>query len=117
MPAAKAANGAAAGDDAVVVGVTPTHEVAWHSKASGEEVLRELGTSLDGLSSEEAVKRLAQYGPNALTPPKKPGACGGPRVLVCATDLGWGVDSPGWDGFHHRSKNWGERHTAPCSSR
>lgn len=38
-----------------------------------EEVLRDLETSEAGLSEEEAAARLDLYGPNALTPPKKPG--------------------------------------------
>ncbi|KAG1666905.1 hypothetical protein FOA52_005965 [Chlamydomonas sp. UWO 241] len=47
-------------------------EIAWHSMATADDVMRELGTSKEGLSPEEAVKRLAQFGPNALTPAKKP---------------------------------------------
>ena len=49
-------------------------EIAWHSLAEGE-VLQLIGLqSLEqGLTSSEASKRLAQYGRNALTPPKKPG--------------------------------------------
>ena len=46
-------------------------ETAWHSIPDGESVLKELGSSQEGLSSADAAARLAQYGPNALTPPKK----------------------------------------------
>lgn len=35
-------------------------EVAWHSVATPEEVLQALQSSKEGLSSEEAEKRLAQ---------------------------------------------------------
>jgi len=37
----------------------------WHSQ-SAEEVLAEFGTTADGLSSQEAVRRLANSGPNEL---------------------------------------------------
>jgi len=37
----------------------------WHAKTD-EEALEALGTSRNGLSSEEAESRLAQYGPNRL---------------------------------------------------
>ncbi|MFQ6095368.1 MAG: cation-translocating P-type ATPase, partial [Candidatus Bathyarchaeia archaeon] len=37
----------------------------WHAK-SREEVLQALETSIDGLSSEEAKRRLEKYGPNKL---------------------------------------------------
>jgi hypothetical protein len=48
-------------------------ETAWHSYPSAKEVLAELGSSENGLSASEAESRLARYGRNALTPPKKPG--------------------------------------------
>lgn len=35
-------------------------EVAWHSVATPEEVLQALQSSKEGLSSEEAAKRLAE---------------------------------------------------------
>ncbi|HSG66740.1 MAG TPA: cation-translocating P-type ATPase [Gammaproteobacteria bacterium] len=38
---------------------------AWHAIA-GDEVLRELGTSRDGLTDEEAASRLMRYGRNEL---------------------------------------------------
>lgn len=41
--------------------VKPFHEVPWHSIASTEKILEQLGTSLDGLSPEEATKRLQEY--------------------------------------------------------
>eukprot|EP00882_Tetradesmus_deserticola_P017108 GHRQ01018309.1.p1 GENE.GHRQ01018309.1~~GHRQ01018309.1.p1 ORF type:complete len:335 (+),score=141.09 GHRQ01018309.1:240-1244(+) len=44
----------------------------WHSLAA-DQVLKELSTSENGLSSQEAAERLKRYGPNALTPAKKPG--------------------------------------------
>ena len=39
---------------------------------SKEEVLQELHTSPDGLTTEEATKRLAEYGPNKLKEAEKP---------------------------------------------
>jgi hypothetical protein len=45
------------GTDAVV-DVTPTHEVAWHAIADTDAILKQMQTSLDGLSSEEAARRL-----------------------------------------------------------
>jgi hypothetical protein len=47
----------AAGAAETAIGVAPT---AWHAMASGDAVLRELGSSMAGLSSEEAAKRLQQ---------------------------------------------------------
>ena len=49
-------------------------DTAFHALTS-EEVLATIGLSSleQGLTSAEAAKRLAQYGKNALTPPKKPG--------------------------------------------
>lgn len=41
-------------------------------RMSVEETLKETGSSLEGLSSEEAAKRLAQYGPNRLKEAPKP---------------------------------------------
>lgn len=41
-------------------------------KRPSEEVLESLSTSSDGLSDEEAKKRLEQYGPNKLKEAKKP---------------------------------------------
>ncbi len=38
---------------------------AWHTQRI-EEVLRELGTNPQGLSEQEAARRLAEYGPNQL---------------------------------------------------
>ena len=42
----------------------------WHQK-DVNEVIEELGTSLKGISSEEAQKRLLEYGPNELTEKEK----------------------------------------------
>ena len=42
----------------------------WH-KQDIEKVFSELGTSAHGLSSEEASKRLAKFGPNELKEVKK----------------------------------------------
>lgn len=39
--------------------------IQWHAKKV-EEVLKALNTSINGLSSEEAERRLKQYGPNKL---------------------------------------------------
>jgi len=38
----------------------------WHT-LSTDEVLAKLQSSLDGLTNEEAARRLAEYGPNELT--------------------------------------------------
>jgi magnesium-transporting ATPase (P-type) len=46
--------------------------VAWHS-LEVEEVASRLLSSAEGLSVEEAQGRLARYGPNRLSPPKKRG--------------------------------------------
>lgn len=48
-------------------------EMAWHSVPDAAGVLKELDSSVEGLTPEEAEARLAKYGRNALTPPKKPG--------------------------------------------
>jgi Ca2+-transporting ATPase len=42
-----------------------TKGTAWHSQ-SAEEVLAQLASSANGLSTDEAAKRLATYGPNEL---------------------------------------------------
>lgn len=42
----------------------------WHQKTV-EDVIEELNTSLKGVSSEDAQKRLQEYGPNALKEKKK----------------------------------------------
>ena len=42
----------------------------WHA-LDLQELLTLLGTGRNGLSQEEAQKRLRQYGPNSLPPPKK----------------------------------------------
>ena len=42
-------------------------DLAGAAKLSTEEVLSRLASSLQGLSSAEAVLRLRQYGPNALS--------------------------------------------------
>ena len=44
--------------------------MGWHQKTV-EDVIKELKTSLKGISSEEAQKRLLEYGPNELTEKKK----------------------------------------------
>ncbi|MEM0337692.1 MAG: calcium-translocating P-type ATPase, PMCA-type [Candidatus Caldarchaeum sp.] len=50
---------------------TVVEEVNWHS-LSVEEVVARLGTDpVNGLSSEEAQRRLKIFGPNELEPPKK----------------------------------------------
>ena len=48
-------------------------DIAWHTLDGNDAVLSAIGSNKElGLSPEEAAKRLAQYGRNALTPPKKP---------------------------------------------
>lgn len=49
-----------------------SHETAWHAEGDLDTVLKHLGTSLTGLSNEDAKQRLAKFGRNALTPPPKP---------------------------------------------
>jgi magnesium-transporting ATPase (P-type) len=56
---------------AIVVGPGQQEETAWHALSTIEDVLQKLGSSEAGLTSAEAEARLAQYGLNALTPPKK----------------------------------------------
>jgi Ca2+-transporting ATPase len=41
-------------------------EIKWHSKRP-DDVLQQLETSLTGLSTEQAQKRLAEHGPNTIT--------------------------------------------------
>ena len=49
------------------------NDIAWHTLEGNDAVLSAIGSNKElGLSPEEAAKRLNQYGPNALTPPKKP---------------------------------------------
>ncbi|KAI8475578.1 MAG: cation transporting ATPase [Monoraphidium minutum] len=48
-------------------------DTPWHSWGDVDAILKALGTTLDGLSEQEAAARLERFGPNALTPPKKPG--------------------------------------------
>src|SRR6185369_5615386 len=45
--------------------VTPAEAVPWHV-SSPEQLLQQLGSSRDGLSSTEAARRLAERGPNEL---------------------------------------------------
>jgi Ca2+-transporting ATPase len=42
----------------------------WHQKTF-EDVIEELNTSLKGISSEEAQKRLTEFGPNELKEKQK----------------------------------------------
>lgn len=46
----------------------PLPAEAWHAVAA-EEALKRLETGRNGLSAEEAARRLARHGPNRLTPP------------------------------------------------
>jgi len=48
----------------------------WHLKKA-EEVIQETGSSSAGLSSEEALKRLGEFGPNEITEKKKR-----PRIML-----------------------------------
>jgi magnesium-transporting ATPase (P-type) len=43
---------------------------AWHATNTGE-ILSQNKTAPEGLNSAEAARRLAEHGPNRLTPPKK----------------------------------------------
>ncbi len=43
----------------------------WHSMTA-DEALKSLGSGMNGLSSEEGVRRLAQHGPNRIESPYKP---------------------------------------------
>ncbi|WIA35644.1 hypothetical protein OEZ86_004058 [Tetradesmus obliquus] len=56
----------------MAIAIKPLHEIAWHT-LQDDQVLKQLDTSFEGISSEEATRRLQEYGLNALTPPKKPG--------------------------------------------
>lgn len=47
-------------------------ESYWHA-LQADEVLKLVRSSAHGLSGEEAQKRLEQFGPNRLSPPKKRG--------------------------------------------
>ena len=48
------------------VAAAPDMEVSWHAM-SAEEVVEQLKTPIqDGLSTEEAARRMAKYGPNEL---------------------------------------------------
>ena len=44
----------------------------WHTLSS-REVLQDLGVAANGLSAEEAQKRLEQFGPNQLSEARRPG--------------------------------------------
>jgi Ca2+-transporting ATPase len=48
----------------------PVTERVPYFSLKANEVLEQLGTSLDGLTSREAAHRLAQYGPNVITEEK-----------------------------------------------
>ncbi|MBU2053077.1 MAG: cation-transporting P-type ATPase [Nanoarchaeota archaeon] len=43
----------------------------WHTK-SKEEILKELNTSENGLSKQDAEKRLKKYGLNEISKKRKP---------------------------------------------
>ncbi len=47
--------------------------VAWHALPAAL-VIERLGSRMEGLTTEEAEARLAQYGPNRLPPPRRRGA-------------------------------------------
>lgn len=49
---------------------TSTAEVQWHTMTA-EQVLAKLGTSIEGLGSEEVQRRAVLYGKNELTPPRQ----------------------------------------------
>jgi magnesium-transporting ATPase (P-type) len=50
----------------------PSPPAAWHSLAAGD-ALAALDAGRQGLSAAETSRRLAEHGPNRLTPPKKRG--------------------------------------------
>lgn len=55
---------------------TPTPDdaaTAWHARPTAE-ILEQLDSRTDGLSSKEAVERLQRVGPNTLEPPQKASA-------------------------------------------
>ena len=60
----------------MAVGIVSDEDVAWHAFPSIEALYTELETSEKGLTSAEAESRIALYGKNSLTPPKKPGELG-----------------------------------------
>lgn len=41
-----------------VVGVKATHDVAWHSMSDTKQIFKELDSSMEGLTSAEAARRL-----------------------------------------------------------
>jgi magnesium-transporting ATPase (P-type) len=51
---------------------TDTAQVSWHS-LSVEEVLNRLASRPEGLTQQEAERRLVKYGPNRLRPPRRRG--------------------------------------------
>ena len=59
-------------------GVTPAQRlaadgaVAWHAMAAAEVIAR-IGSTPDGLTPEEAARRLTEGGPNELRQAKQPG--------------------------------------------
>ncbi len=53
-------------------GLRTEQQIAWHA-APVASVVDGLGTRLEGLTQEEAARRLAQYGPNRLRPPSRRG--------------------------------------------
>lgn len=50
----------------------PPPAPSWHAE-SAEFAMQQLKASERGLTEDEAKNRLAEYGPNQLTPPYKPG--------------------------------------------
>lgn len=58
-------------DDDGTVGSLPDDVHPWHAIQNAASVLEILGSSENGLSSDEARHRLEKYGLNRLTPPKK----------------------------------------------
>ena len=59
-------------------------DTAWHSLETSD-VLSSIGLSSvdEGLSTQEAERRLAEFGKNVLTPPKKPSWLGKLWAQVC----------------------------------
>lgn len=47
-------------DEAVAVAVKPLHEIPWHSIADNQQILKQIGTSVEGLSAGEAARRLQE---------------------------------------------------------
>lgn len=43
----------------MAIAIKPLHEIAWHT-LQDDQVLKQLDTSIEGISSEEATRRLQE---------------------------------------------------------